>query len=138
MRDKQMRNMKPFRVRLLVAGVILALTASSLSPVISQTKKKRQPVYHTIYANQVMRVRLNEELDSETARIGDTFTSTLVDPLYAKNGVMLAPQGSIVNGRVINVTRAQKDGKPATLDVTFTSLRLPNGLPPTLIGVLIV
>jgi hypothetical protein len=34
-----------------------------------------------------MRVRLNDELDSEKARIGDTFTSTLVDPLYSKNGV---------------------------------------------------
>jgi len=129
-----MRNIKPFRVRLLVAGVILALTAGSLSPVISQTKKKRPPVYHTIYANQVMRVRLNQELNSETARIGDTFNSTLVDPLYAKNGVMLAPQGSIVHGRIINVTRAQKDGKPATLDVAFTSIRLPNGIGRTISG----
>jgi hypothetical protein len=75
-----------------------------------------------------MRVRLNDELDSEKARIGDTFTSTLVDPLYSKNGVLLAPQGSTITGRVTNVQRAQKDGKPAVLDVTFVSLRLPNGM----------
>jgi hypothetical protein len=74
-----------------------------------------------------MRVRLNEELDSEKARIGDTFTATLVDPVYSKGGVLLAPQGGTVVGRVTNVRRAQKDGKPATLDVQFVSVRLPNG-----------
>ncbi len=74
-----------------------------------------------------MRVRLDDELNSEKARIGDTFTSTLVDPVYSKNGVLIAPQGSTVGGRVINVQRAQKNGKPATLDVQFISLTLPNG-----------
>ena len=92
----------------------------------AQTKKKR-PVYYSVAANQVMRVRLSDELNSEKARIGDTFTSTLVDPVYSKNGVLIAPQGSTVGGRVINVQRAQKNGKPATLDVQFISLTLPNG-----------
>jgi len=59
--------------------------------------------------------------------IGDTFTSTLVDPVYSSNGVVLAPQGSIVTGRVTHVQRAQKNGKPATMDVSFVSLKLPNG-----------
>ncbi len=80
-----------------------------------------------------MHVRLNDELDSEKARVGDTFTSTLVDPVYSKNG-LVAPQGSIVSGQVTNVVRAQKNGKPATLDVLFTSLRLPNGVRRTLNG----
>ncbi len=113
--------------RLLTAsGLLLILLIGTAVEGLAQTKKKR-PVYYSIYANQVMRVRLNDELDSEKARIGDTFSSTLVDPLYSKNGVLLAPQGSTVDGRVINVQRAQKKGKPAVLDVQFTGITLPNG-----------
>ena len=113
--------------RLLIAsGLLLILLLGTAVEGLAQTKKKR-PVYYSIYANQVMRVRLDDELDSEKARIGDTFSSTLVDPLYSKNGVLLAPQGSTVDGRVINVQRAQKNGKPAALDVQFTGITLPNG-----------
>lgn len=74
-----------------------------------------------------MRVRLNQDLGSEKARIGDTFTTTVVDPVYSSGGVVLAPEGSIVTGRVTHVQRAQKKGKPATMDVQFVSLKLPNG-----------
>ena len=118
----------PDRQRKLVAafGLIVTLVAGS-SLGLAQTKKKR-PVYYSVYANQVLRVRINQELNSETARVGDTFTSTLVDPVYSKNGVLLAPQGSTVSGSVIAVQRAQKNGKPAVLDVAFTGLRLPSGL----------
>ena len=119
----------PDRQRKLVAafGLIVILVAGSSLEALTQTKKKR-PVYYSVYANQVLRVRINQELNSERARVGDTFTSTLVDPVYSKNGVLLAPQGSTVNGSVIAVQRAQKDGKPAVLDVAFTGLRLPSGL----------
>lgn len=106
--------------------VLLIVTgAFTVSP--SQTKKKRTVKYYTVAANQVMRVRLNDELDSEKARVGDTFTSTLVDPVYSKTGLLLAPQGSTVGGRVTAVQRAQKKGKPAEMNVQFTYLELPNG-----------
>ena len=111
-------------LRIAISGLVLILLIGIQG--FAQTKKKR-PIYYSVDANQVMRVRLNDELNSEKARIGDTFTSTLVDPVYSKNGVLIAPQGSTVGGRVINVQRAQKKGKPATLDVQFTSLTLPNG-----------
>lgn len=107
--------------------VVLLVLTTVFTGSLAQTKKKRTVKYYTVAANQVMRVRLNDELDSEKARIGDTFTSTLVDPVYSKTGLLLAPQGSIVGGRVTNVQRAQKKGKPAELLVQFTSLELPNG-----------
>ena len=109
----------------IASGLLLFLLVGSSIDAFAQTKKK--PVYYSVYANHVLRVRLNDELDSERARVGDTFTSTLVDPLYSKNGVLLAPEGATVNGRVINVQRAQRKGKPAVLDVQFTGLNLPNG-----------
>ena len=122
------------RRKLVVAfGLIVILVAGASLEALAQTKKKR-PVYYSVYANQVMRVRLNDELNSEKNRVGDTFTCTLVDPLYSKNGVLLAPQGSTINGSVTSVQRAQKDGKPAVLDVRFTGLRLPNGMYRTING----
>lgn len=114
------------RVRIFIPGLILLLAAGTFNAGLTQTKK--QPVYYSVHMNQVMRVRLDDDLDSEKARVGDKFHATLVDPLYSKGGVLLAPQGSKVTGVVTNVQRAQKNGKPATLDVQFVSLRLPNGI----------
>lgn len=115
------------------SGLILILLAGNSIQGLAQTRRKR-PVSYSVSANHVMRVRLNDELNSEKARVGDKFTSTLVDPVYSKNGVLLAPQGSTVAGSVVSVQRAQKNGKPAVLDVVFTSLRLPNGVNRTING----
>jgi len=113
------------RIRVLTAALTLVLMVGVASDLLAQ--KKKRPVYYSVYANHVMRVRLNDELNSEENHVGHTFTATLVDPLFSKNGVQLAPQGTTVHGHVTNVQRAQKNGKPATLDVLFTSLELPNG-----------
>jgi len=125
--ENQMNSTKLYRGRILVAGLILTLATGAFYTGNAQTTKRKGPVYYTVSANQVIRVRLNDELNSEKARIGDTFTTTTVDPVYSKNGVLLAPQGSTVTGRVTNVQRAQKNGKPAVMDVVFASIRLPNG-----------
>jgi hypothetical protein len=123
---------KEYRVRTFFLIILVALVAGVHSSTLSQKKKK--PVYYSVYANQAMRVRLNDELNSEKARVGDAFTSTLVDPIYSKGGVLLAPQGSTITGNVTSVQRAQKGGKPATLDVQFVALRLPNGVRRTISG----
>ena len=129
-----MNYTKQNRARTIFIGLVLVLVTGAAGLTgLAQTRKKK-PVYYSVYANQVMRVRLNDELDSEKARLGDTFTATLVDPVYSRSGVELAPQGSTINGRVTNVQRAQKNGKPATLDVQFVSMVLPNGLRRTING----
>jgi hypothetical protein len=120
-----MDQRKRHLLRITTSGLVLMLSLGMQG--FAQTKKKKKPIYYSVSANHVMRVRLNDELNSEKARIGDTFSSTLVDPVYSKNGVLIAPQGSTVGGRVINVQRAKKNGEPAVLDVQFTSLTLPNG-----------
>jgi len=113
------------------AAILIALALGSVNLNIAQTKKKKRPatpVYYSVAANTVMRARLDTELNSEKAFVGQTFSSTLVDPVYSRNGVMLAPQGSKVMGRVTAVQRARKNGEPATMDVQFYSLHLPNGV----------
>jgi len=82
--------------------------------------------YYTVPANTVMRVRINEELNSGTARIGDRFSANVVEPVYAGGGVEVVPVGSKVWGRVTQVNRAEKR-RPGNITVAFDSVQLPNG-----------
>ena len=124
-----MRNFNEKHYARMVAATAVGLTllVGGIAPSAAQKKKSstKTPVY-TVSAGKEMRVRLNDELNSEKARVGDTFTATLVDPVYSSGGVLVVPQASTVTGRVTNVTRAGKGGEPATLDVQFVSLTLPN------------
>lgn len=124
--------------------ILLALLATTVTPVLGQTKRRprlrrtprravvKAPVtppitYYTINSGQVIRVRMNQTITSETARIGDQFTTTTVDPIYA-GGVEVIPAGSAVIGRVSSVTRAARKSKAGTMGVQFVSLRLPTGI----------
>jgi hypothetical protein len=90
-------------------------------------KKKPRIKYYSITANRTFHVRMNNSLNSGSARIGDTFSTTVIDPVYSTNGVELVPSGSVIKGRVTAVQKAQKDGNPGTLSVVFYHLNLPNG-----------
>jgi hypothetical protein len=123
------------RIRAIVATLaLLVFTAGAADLLAQKPRPRNRPVYYTLRAGHVMRVRLNTDLDSETNRPGDRFTATLVDPVYSSGGVLVIPQGSTVTGVVTNVQRAAKDGKPATMDVRFTSFTLPNGVRHTMNG----
>jgi len=113
--------MRP-RLRLIdrVTHGLLALALLG-SFVIAANAQKRKPVYYSIAVNRTLRVRINDSIGSERSRVGDRFSSTVVDPVYSKNGVLLIPEGSTVVGQVTNVARAQKKGKPGTMDVQFVS-----------------
>ncbi len=110
----------------LVIPVLLVVSLVSSTAVFAQKKKPRIK-YYSISANRTFHVRMNDSLNSGSARIGDTFSTTTVDPVYSANGVELVPSGSIITGRVTAVQKAQKDGKPGVLSVIFYHLNLPNG-----------
>ncbi|HEU4770215.1 MAG TPA: hypothetical protein VFS77_22805 [Pyrinomonadaceae bacterium] len=93
---------------------------------VAQTKKPRIK-YYRVNANDTFHVRLNDALKSNESRVGETFTTTTVDPVYSSNGVELVPSGSTIMGRVTAVQKAKKDGNPGSLTVSFYNLRLPNG-----------
>lgn len=128
--------------RVLSFLVLIALMATSVLPAFGQQQRRgrrsprlgrysrpapAQPSYYTIAANTVLRVRMNEEISSENARIGDRFTTTVVDPVYAR-GVEVIPAGSIVTGRVTTVNRASRKSKAGTMGVGFISVQLPSGV----------
>jgi hypothetical protein len=127
--------------------VLVALFAATVLPAMSQTSQtKRRPrlrrhtrivarkttpapqiVYYNVNTGQVIRVRLNQTITSETARVGDQFTTTTVVPVYA-SGIEVIPAGSEIIGRVVTVTRASRKSKAGTIGVHFVSLRLPTGI----------
>lgn len=88
--------------------------------------KPAEPMF-TVDSGTVMRVRMNNTISSKTARVGDTFTTTVTEPVYSSNGVVVIPTGSIVSGKIDSVKPADKGGKPGELDCSFTSVKLPNG-----------
>lgn len=80
----------------------------------------------TLNEDHTFRVRMNEQISSETARIGDRFTTTVVDPVYV-NGMEAAPAGSIITGRVTDVKRAQRRSQAGEIGVKFITLQTPDG-----------
>jgi hypothetical protein len=91
------------------------------------------PVYYNVIAGQIIRVRMNRTITSETARVGDQFTTTVMVPVYA-SGLEVIPAGSEVIGRVTSVTRASRKSKAGEIGVHFVSVRLPTGLARTING----
>ena len=85
------------------------------------------PRLFSVDAGTRFRARINTTLNSKTARVGQSFTATVTEPVYSDNGVLVVPAGSTLRGRVDAVTPASKGGKPGTLDLRFTQLRTPVG-----------
>ena len=112
------------QIRFLIP-VLLFVGLTCGSTVVAQKKKPRIK-YYQISANQTFHVRLGQTLNSGKTRVGDTFTTTVVDPVHSTNGVELVPAGSVISGRVTAVEKARKDGNPGTLSVVFYNLKLPN------------
>ena len=124
--------------------MLVMLLAATIVPALAQTKRRPSlrrrapvrrvvkpvvpaPVYYNVNAGQMIRVRMNQTITSETARVGDQFTTTVMVPVYA-SGLEVIPAGSEVIGRVVSVTRASRKSKAGTIGVHFVSLRLPTGI----------
>jgi hypothetical protein len=88
--------------------------------------KPTQPLF-SVDTGTVMRVRMNRTISSKTAKVGETFTVTVTEPVYSSNGVVVIPNGSTLTGRINSVKPAAKGGKPGEIDANFVELRLPNG-----------
>jgi hypothetical protein len=124
--------------------ILAVLLASTVVPAMAQTRRRPrlrrhtrtvvqtttpapQVVYYNVNAGQVIRVRMNQTITSETARVGDQFTTQVVVPVYA-SGIEVIPAGSEIVGRVVTVNRASRKSKAGTIGVHFVSLRQPTGI----------
>lgn len=127
--------------RLFASIILAALCAASVPAAFAQTRRTRRsprltratrpvrntsPAYYNVPAGQVIQVRMNEQISSESARIGDRFTTTVMIPIYVA-GIEVIPAGSTITGRVTNFKRAERKSKAGWIQVAFVSLQLPNG-----------
>jgi hypothetical protein len=123
-------------VTLLVLLTIVAGSVVEISAQRRRTRRSRRAVtrvvtprvqYYTVPADTVIRVRMDTELNSRTARVGDRFSSHVVEPVYGGGGgVDVIPVGSRVWGHVTQVARAGRR-TPGTITVAFNQVELPNG-----------
>ena len=121
--------------------VLILMVAGTVFEVSAQGRRRRrtrrtvtrrvvvppvQVTYYTVAADTIIRARLNEPLNSGTARVGDRFSANVVEPVYAGGGTEVISVGSKVWGQVTMVNRAQKR-KPGNITVSFIQVELPNG-----------
>jgi hypothetical protein len=122
---------------LLVFGVTSSLAQKPVlkkkTTVRKVVTKPAVPVY-AVDTGTVMRVRMNSTISSKTAKVGDTFTVTVTEPVYSSNGVVVIPNGSTLTGQVNAVKPAANGGKPGEIDASFIKLKLPNGRTRTING----
>ena len=131
------KNTLRFSAFLLLATIFFG----TVSNTDAQTRRRRRPVIrrttavakprvalYSVAANTKVRVRMQDTIDSKTAKVGDTFETRTLEPVYSTNGSVVIPEGSTVVGRVDAVTAARKGGKPGTIDVSFVQVKLPNGV----------
>lgn len=129
------KNTLRLSASLMLAAVIFGTVSGSAD---AQTRRRRPVIrraaavkpritLYSVAANTKIRVRMEDTIDSKTARIGDRFETRTVEPVYSTNGSVVIPEGSTIVGRVDTVTAARKGGKPGTIDVSFVQVKLPNG-----------
>ena len=118
--------------------VLLAILLGTVVPSFAATQRRRvrrkapvrrvttPPVrYFTVPADTIIRVRMDTELNSKTARVGDRFSTTVTEPVYGGgSGIDVIPVGSKVWGRVSSVTRAGRR-TPGKITVAFNQVELP-------------
>ncbi|MDQ6788861.1 MAG: hypothetical protein M3033_18820, partial [Acidobacteriota bacterium] len=86
----------------------------------SQTGNARS-VYE-IQAGTKIRVSMDNEINSKIARVNDTFTATLAEPLVIR-GVTVLPVGAVIEGRIIKVKDAAAGGRNGSMTVSFETIR---------------
>jgi len=85
----------------------------------------QEPEFSTIPNGTVIRVRLQEPLDTAVNKTGDTFRAIL-DQDIEVNGNVTAPRGSLLEGKLSNVTRSGRVEGLAAISLQLVILRIGN------------
>jgi hypothetical protein len=73
-----------------------------------------------------VRLRLNSDISSATARANETVDFEVTEPVVSQNYVAI-PKGSIALGRVTKAEAKRRFGRAGSLEISIDSVRLPNG-----------
>lgn len=121
-----------------LAAVILIITGLSVTSYSQQSRPRyNQRSYSggawTLPPDTIITMRMDQTLNSKTSRVGDRFTASVTAPVQA-NGRVAIPIGTIVEGRVTQVTPAKRMSKAGTIAIDFDSIIMPDGRRLALVG----
>lgn len=83
-------------------------------------KKPAAPTTVTVPLNTDLKIRLNDTLSTKTARVGDQFTATVVDPVKYSEAK--------VRGHVASIFKSGKVSGNTTMNLAFDSIETTDGL----------
>jgi len=82
--------------------------------------------FFTVPADTVIRVRMDSQMSSRSARVGDRFSTTVTEPVYGgESGLEVVPVGSKIWGRVTSVKQAGRRS-PGNISVSFYQIATPS------------
>lgn len=87
----------------------------------------------TVPTGTMIKVAINDTLNSTASQIGEMFTATLAEPV-AVGGEIVIPAGSEVVGQITYLEEAGRLGRDAQMDIRFTNIKLPNGQKVPMLG----
>lgn len=125
--------MKRYSARSIIASCGLAVFYGvlpawpSTQPVWSGTVFAQRTQEIVVPVGTVLRVQMDRTISSRTARVGDTFTATVFEPVTV-DGQTAIPQGTQVQGRVTQVQPAERRGRSGTIAVEFDRIIFANGI----------
>ena len=104
--------------RILVGALAAVVIATSAAPVHAQSRSGQTV---TLPANSDVLVRLDEEVTSKSAKVGDTFRASVATAVM-RDGVTVLPRGAAVTGRIAYRTGKGAFGKSAKMEIEFVSV----------------
>ena len=107
--------------------ILCALALFSIAPIAAVYPQAAQEA--TIQPDTKARLVLQSNLSSKLNEVGDTFTATLAEPVFA-DGQMVLARGTEFHGRITAVSPAARPQRGATMTVVFDSVSMPWGEEP--------
>lgn len=78
----------------------------------------------SIPVGTTLRVQLDQELGTESSRVGDAFTATVVEPVNTTSGDVVVPKGAVVHGTVTGLHASEHAGDQAAIKLDFDTLTI--------------
>ncbi len=83
--------------------------------------------FYTLAIGTEISLRMENEINSGSSEIGDTFTALVSEPVKKQERLIL-PAGSIVSGTIVRVSKRARNGKNGELTIRFDRIVLPNSV----------
>lgn len=111
-------------------SVLIFINQFSVGNAAAQTAPQLKPdadnSVYTLPAGTILRVRMDNGISSRSASAGDTFTTTVSEAVRIRS-VEVIPVGTVLEGRIVNVSPAKRGGVSGTISVAFETMKLPGG-----------